>query len=100
MMSSLSAKNRLRLASEIQRYGHPAIFACERCFLSNHNCIIMGSEPHARCSECVRVGRKCVNMSWASLDRTREEYSKKVEKDEEELATVLARLMRNKKILR
>ncbi|KAK3082418.1 hypothetical protein LTR53_020390, partial [Teratosphaeriaceae sp. CCFEE 6253] len=39
-------------------------------------------------------------MSWASLDRTREEYQKKVEVDEEELAAVLARLMRDKKILR
>jgi len=39
-------------------------------------------------------------MSWSSLDKTREEYQKKVEKDEADLADVLARLMRNKKILR
>ena len=39
-------------------------------------------------------------MSWESLDRTREEYQRKVDEDEELLATVMARLMRNKKILR
>ncbi|KAK5161657.1 hypothetical protein LTS14_000001 [Recurvomyces mirabilis] len=39
-------------------------------------------------------------MLWESLDRTREEYRKKVEKDEEELSIVLSRLMRNKKILK
>lgn len=41
-----------------------------------------------------------MNLSWASLDRTREEYYKKVEADEEELQRILSRLLRNKKILR
>lgn len=54
----------------------------------------------AKCSECVRIGRPCVNLSWASLDRTREEYQKKIDEDELELSTILARLMRNKKILK
>ena len=39
-------------------------------------------------------------MSWASLDRTREEYQKKVDEDEKLLAEVIARLLRNKKILK
>ncbi|KAF2628938.1 hypothetical protein BU25DRAFT_420377 [Macroventuria anomochaeta] len=39
-------------------------------------------------------------MSWASLDRTREEYEKKVQEDEALLATVISRLLRNKKILK
>jgi hypothetical protein len=34
------------------------------------------------------------------LDKTREEYQRKVDQDEELLAEVMARLMRNKKILR
>ena len=38
-------------------------------------------------------------MSWESLDRTREEYQKKVDEDEQLLATVISRLLRNKKIL-
>ena len=41
-----------------------------------------------------------MNMSWESLDKTREEYQRKVDEDEELLAVVMARLMRNKKILR
>lgn len=53
-----------------------------------------------KCSECQRLGRSCVNLSWESLDRTREEYQKKVDEDEEELARIMARLVRNKKILR
>jgi hypothetical protein len=39
-------------------------------------------------------------MSWVSLDKTREEYRKKVEEDEKLLAEVISRLMRNKKILK
>jgi hypothetical protein len=39
-------------------------------------------------------------MSWASLDKTYKEYEKKVEEDETLLATVIAWLLRNKKILK
>jgi hypothetical protein len=39
-------------------------------------------------------------MSWESLDRTREEYQKKVDEDEKLLAEVISRLLRNKKILK
>jgi anaerobic ribonucleoside-triphosphate reductase len=53
-----------------------------------------------KCAECTKAGKPCVNMSWESLDRTRAEYRKKVEDDETLLATVIARLMRNKKILK
>jgi hypothetical protein len=38
-------------------------------------------------------------MSWESLDKTREEYQKKVDEDEKLLAEVIGRLLRNKKIL-
>ena len=59
----------------------------------------MSTGSRLRCSEYVRLGRAYVNLSWESLDRTREEYYKKVEANEEELLVVLARLIRNKKIL-
>ena len=95
-----SKKRRSRLAAEIERNGRPVFFPCERCSTHNHLCIIMSNSTNLRCSECVRQGKKCVNMSWESLDRTREEYQRKVDEDEELLATVMARLMRNKKILR
>ena len=60
----------------------------------------MANASRLRCSECVKLGRPCVNLSWESLDRTREEYQRKVDEDEAELAKILTRLMRNKKILR
>jgi hypothetical protein len=99
-MSSASTKNRLRLASEIQHNGRPVDIPCDYCFLSGHTCIAMANASHLHCSECVRLGRPCVNLSWDSLDRTREEYQRKVDEDEVELSVILARLMRNKKILR
>merc|ERR1712113_410927 len=98
--TSSSKKRRSRLAAEIERNGRPVFFPCERCSTHNHLCIIMSNSTNLRCSECVRQGKKCVNMSWESLDKTREEYQRKVDEDEELLAVVMARLMRNKKILR
>jgi len=99
-MSSSSSQRRLRLSKEIHTHGFAPEFACDRCFLSNKTCIVMESAGRLRCSECVRIGRPCVSMSWESLDRTREEYTKKVDESEQELARVLARLMREKAILR
>lgn len=99
-MASVSTKNRLRLAAEIQRNGRPVDIPCDRCFVSGHTCIAMENASRLRCFECVKLGRPCVNLSWESLDRTREEYQRKVDEDEAELAKILSRLMRNKKILR
>jgi hypothetical protein len=39
-------------------------------------------------------------MSWALLDKTCKEYKKKVEEDKTLLATVIAQLLQNKKILK
>jgi hypothetical protein len=104
MMSSLtslssSRQNQLRLAIEIQRNGIVVPFSCNRCFENGRECIAM-PESRLKCSECTRAGRACVNLSWTSLDKTREEYRKKVDDDESLLAEVLARLIKNKKILR
>jgi hypothetical protein len=99
-MSSASTKNRLRLASEIQRNRRPVDIPCDRCFLSGHTCIAMANASRLHCSECMRLGRLCINLSWDSLDCTRKEYQRKVDEDEAELSIILARLMRNKKILR
>lgn len=98
---SRQKENRLRLAKEIQLAGSPANFPCDLCFTTGSCCIVMADRPNRlKCAECVRKGRPCVNLSWASLDRTREEYKKKVDKSEEELVKVIARLLREKKILR
>ncbi|KAF2628939.1 hypothetical protein BU25DRAFT_420378 [Macroventuria anomochaeta] len=97
---SSHARN-LRIASEIRRADCLADVPCNRCFFEDHKCYIMPDESRRlKCAECTRAGKPCVNMSWASLDRTREEYEKKVQEDEALLATVISRLLRNKKILK
>jgi hypothetical protein len=97
-MSSASQK-RLRLSIEIRRHNSIAPISCDRCFAAGHDCFIMPNSNRLKCAECVRVGRPCVNLSWESLDKTRAEYEKKVEEDEKLLSDVIARLLRNKKIL-
>lgn len=107
-MSSSSAQSRQRLASEINKHGRLAEIPCDRCFNFNLEnpekkwrvCIAMEKSSRGRCSECTKLGRSCVNLSWSTLDKTREEYEKKVDADEEELCRVMARYMRNKRILR
>jgi hypothetical protein len=97
-MSSDSRKRQLRLASEIFQANTIADVACDWCFLNNRSCYVMPNSP-LKCAECTRQGKPCVNMSWASLDKTREEYRAKVDADEKLLAEVISRLLRNKKIL-
>ncbi|KAI9744039.1 MAG: hypothetical protein M1835_002825, partial [Candelina submexicana] len=52
------------------------------------------------CAECTRRGRPCVNLSWASLDKTRSEYQEKVIQAEREVAQAMAKLVRLKTVLR
>lgn len=100
-MPSLKRQEILRLALEIQRNGVLCPVPCDSCFESGSSCIAMTDDPkRLKCSECVRRGRPCVNLTWTSLDKTREEYQKKVDEDEKLLATVLSRLLRNKTILK
>lgn len=87
-----------RLHKEILSANTIAEDPCADCYLENRECFIMPGSG-LKCAECVRMGRPCVNMSWSSLDKTREEYEKKVEEDEKELAAVIARLLRDKRIL-
>jgi len=53
-----------------------------------------------KCSKCVRASKACVNMSWTSLDRTREDLFSKVAKNEAVLTIVITRLLQNKKMLK
>lgn len=94
-------KEHLRLALEIRRNGTVAPICCDYCLKFGRACIAMPEADGKRlkCAECTKIGRPCVNLSWVSLDKTREEYEQKVAADEALLAEVLARLMRNKKIL-
>jgi hypothetical protein len=93
-----STHRKLRLVDEILSANTIAEVACDRCFLAGIDCYIM-PDSRLKCAECTRQGKACVNMSWESLDKTREEYQKKVDEDEQLLATVISRLLRNKKIL-
>lgn len=97
-MPADSTVRKHRLHKEILSANTVAEEPCVDCDLENTVCYIMPNSG-LKCAECTRMGRPCVNMSWASLDKTREEYKKKVEEDEKELAAVIARMLRNKKIL-
>ena len=46
------------------------------------------------------MGKPYINISWQSLDQTREELSLKIVEDEKTLATLITRLLRNKRILK
>jgi len=97
---SRSSSNRLRLASEIQRNGSVASSPCQYCFENNRECVVMSGNQRLRCSECVRRGRACVNLSWSSLDKQRESLETQVTEAEEELQRAIAKLLRLKKILK
>ncbi|EOA90872.1 uncharacterized protein SETTUDRAFT_166766 [Exserohilum turcica Et28A] len=88
-MSAPRSKEHLRLALEIRRNGLPAPVPCDYCFANNRQCVAMPEVDGKRlkCSECTRLGHPCVNMSW-------------VDEDEQLLAQVISRLMRNKRILK
>jgi len=98
---SYQQQSRIRLAFEIERYDILVDFACERCSCFDKPCIAMEDlSSRLKCSKCVRARKACVNMSWASLNRTREDLSSKIAKDEAMLAIVITRLLRNKKMLK
>jgi len=98
---SYQQQSRIRLASEIDRYDILVDFACERCSCSSKPCIVMeDSSSRLKCSKCVRANKACVNMSWVSLNRIREDLSSKIAKNEAVLAIVITRLLRNKKMLK
>ena len=98
---SRTHQNRLRLISKIERHDFLVDFSCDRYCLINRSCIAMtNSSSRLKCSKCVRLRRVCVNMSWSSLNRNRKEYAFKIVENENLLAIVITRLLRNKKILK
>jgi hypothetical protein len=99
IMSSDSRKRQLRLYNEILRSNTIAEIACDWCFINNLTCHIMPNS-NLKCAECTKKGRPCVNMSWESLDKTRDDYQARVDADEKLLAEVMGRLLRNKAILK
>ena len=96
---SPQSENRLRAYNEIVKYGRPVEFPCDRCFFAGRPCIVMEGSTRLKCAECRKQNKPCVNLSWSSLDKTREECRKKIEEDEQLLSEVMSRLLRNRKIL-
>jgi hypothetical protein len=70
---SSSTQRCICLSSEIRNANTLAEIACNSCFLQGIKCFVILNSC-LKCSECTRLGRACVNMSWALLDKTREEY--------------------------
>ena len=56
--------------------------------------------PSFKCSECTRLGRKCTNMSFATLNNTISDCDQKIEDAIEEMSVAIAKYMRYKKIKR
>jgi len=101
-----STENRKRAAAEIEKDGQLSDTICFHCFEHSLACIIMPSSRSLKCANCAKRGIKCVDTSWKSLDETRQITKEKIEKDVEDLveaqaqlAKVIARLSRNRKIL-
>jgi hypothetical protein len=97
-MLSKSQNNRKRLAEFVEEIGEPSEIVCDHCSKRNLPCIIMSSST-MKCSSCTKKGIKCVNVSWDVLNRTRSQTRAQIDKDTEEVALIMARIMRNRKVL-
>lgn len=96
-----------RAFEEIEKHGERAQVACEHCFKHNIRCVVMSSSRSVKCASCAAKGIKCVNVSWESLDRTREETKAEIEEDMDELERLMerqlalaAKIARKRKVLK
>lgn len=93
--------NHFRIVAKINRHEVFVDFLCDRCFVFDRFCVAMKNiNKSAKCFECVRAKRFCVNMSWQFLNKTREDLFSKIDDNEKFLTTIIVRLLRNKKILK
>ena len=87
------SKNRLALADLISLNGETVPIPCKRCSFLNLDCVIMSD--YSKCSECTRLGRPCVGISLASLNRTHVKLESDLEavvKERAEHSAAIARL--------
>jgi len=91
---SKQQQDKLKLAEQIERYGLPAQWSCERCFGSLHECVIMPSRPDLKCARCTRLGKTCVKVSWDSLDKIRDQKEAEIADAEEKLRHANAETMK------
>jgi hypothetical protein len=96
-----------RAFDEIEKNGDILPVACEHCFKHGIRCVVMSSSKSVKCASCASKGIKCVNVSWESLDRTRETTKTEIEEDMDELEKLMerqrevaARIARKRKVLK
>jgi hypothetical protein len=91
---SKQQQDKLKLAEQIERYGLPAEWSCERCFKSLHECVVMPSRPDLKCARCTQLGKSCVKVSWDSLDRIRDQKAAEIADAKEKLRIANAEAMK------
>lgn len=82
---SIAQTNRDRASDEINTHGELVFLGCKRCFEKDLPCVLMASSKSLKCAQCARNGKQCVEMSWGSLDRTREKMKEAIAADEAKL---------------
>ena len=94
-------KNNFRVVIKIERYEIFVNIFCDRCCFFDRFCIVMKNfEFYFRCFQCVKNEKKCVNISWSSLNRTRKNLISKIFVNEAMLTIVIIKLLRNKNFLK
>ena len=84
LLSRATAERR-RAAKRIRRFGKPSPFACDFCFSRGKFCVQMPNRKgELVCSQCRKLGRKCVQLSWAAVDRSVEESRRRFDEKEAE----------------
>jgi hypothetical protein len=88
-----------RAFNEIETQGNISYLACIHCFEHGIRCVVMSSTKSSKCASCQAKGIKCVNVSWHSLDKTREQTKAEINADLLELERITARLAKNRRVL-
>ena len=106
-MTSKASVNRKRSAREIEEYGEVNTASCIHCLTHELRCVKMSSSRSLKCASCAKKGIKCVDVSWDSLDRTRQESRSQMEKDLDEMEKLMAqqqalaaRIARTRRVLK
>jgi len=97
-MSASSSSRGKRASERINENGEPAFIGCHNCLQQGVLYIIMPSSG-VKCATCARQGRKCVDVSWKSLDTVRTKEKEGLNKDLEEMERLIARISKRRKIL-
>ena len=74
-------RQKKRAFDEIEKQGDISLLACEYCYKHGLQCIIIEGRKSTKCASYSLKGIKCVNVTWTSLDKTREEAKAKINKD-------------------